>query len=431
MIPKNLNIVTLKRTEENVTGRMGLGWIGHSLKDFGLEKIIKQRYKGKHKSNRQIKASRKIESGILMFISGAQRIEDIETLRADKGLIKTLGWKSMIAADTLREFIKEKKNAGKMRQINNELVKEAIKKSGITEFTYDNDATYIDSNKESAKYSYQNKKQYSALLGFIKELNLCNTVDFRRGNVSPAEGILNQLRKAVKQVKEAGGRIIRFRSDSAAHSNEIFRECNKENIKYYISLSKNTAIKEIIKGLKEKQWKELRGKYKDREQGKKWAESIYVTNKGETARILVLRWNNPNITLFDQEEYCYHVIGTNDKEIEAMDWLEMHNGRMNSENYNKEVKSGYNCKYTPSNDFEMNRGYFLMGILAYNAVQIMKQFYLTKGTKNWTIKTIRYHFINICGKIIKTGRKYICKIINVTEEVFELFRKCLYHLKMG
>ena len=144
----------------------------------------------------------------------------------------------------------------------------------------------------------------------------------------------------------------------------------------------------------------------------------------------MLRWKNPDVTLFDQSPYCYHAIGTNDNEISSMEWLEKHNGRMNSENYNKEVKSGFNCDYAPSHDFEMNRCYFLLGILAYNAMQVMKLFYLSGIARKWTIKTLRYHFINVCGKVIKTARRYICKIINVTDGTFELFRSCLFHLKM-
>jgi len=429
MITKELNRVTLKKSEENVTGKMGLSWIGHCLRDYGFTAIIDKHYARKRNSNRQIEASRKIEAGVLMFVGGGQRIEDIENLRKDSALVRTLGWGKMIAPDTLRDFLKDKRNAAKLRQVNHELAIKVMRESEINEFTYDNDATYIDSNKESAEYSYQKKKQYSGLLGFIPELDICNTVDFRRGNVSPCDGILNQLRKAVAQAKAAGKRIAMLRSDSAAHSNEVIKECNREGIKYYISLSKNLAIKEIIASLDKKVWKKLSGKYEDR--ATEYAEAVYVTNAGETVRMLILRWENPDATLFDQSPYCYHAIGTNDNEISSMDWLEKHNGRMSSENYNKEVKSGFNCDYTPSHDFEMNRGYFLLGILAYNAVQIMKLFYLSGQARKWTIKTLRYHFVNVCGKIIKTARRYICKIINVTDDTFELFRSCLFHLKMG
>ena len=108
-----------------------------------------------------------------------------------------------------------------------------------------------------------------------------------------------------------------------------------------------------------------------------------------------------------------------------MEWLEIHNGRMGTiEHSNREIKAGLGCDYAPSNEFEKNRGYFLMGIIACNIAQIMKLFYLGKSARKWTLKRMRYQFINVCGKIIKTGRQFYCKIINATNETYELFRSC-------
>lgn len=150
-----------------------------------------------------------------------------------------------------------------------------------------------------------------------------------------------------------------------------------------------------------------------------------MTNEYVAVRMLVLRWKNPDPHLFDQTPYCYHAIGTNDTEIKPMAWLEKHNGRMSSENANKELKVGFNMGYAPSHDFDRDRGYFLLNVLAYNMVQVMKLFYLGDVAERWTVKTLRYHFIQVCGKITRTGRKYYCKIINATLEAYELFRNCL------
>ena len=251
MITEKLYQVTLKKVEvKKETAKMGLVWMGHCLKDYGIDKII-DRYNPK-KANKQIAVSEKIMAGVLSIISGLKRIEDIENIRADKGLINNLGLKKIISPDTLREHMKVRRNNGITRKSNEDITIKAIKKTAVKEFTYDNDATYFDSEKKSAAYSYQKKKQFSGLLGFIAELGLCNTVDFRRGNVSPQSGILNQLRKAVRQAKAAGKKIKRFRSDSAAHKNAIFRECNKKRIEYYISLDKNAAVVESINALREK-----------------------------------------------------------------------------------------------------------------------------------------------------------------------------------
>lgn len=428
MLLGKMDQVTLKKSEEDVTGRMGLSWIEHGMRHYRLHEMLDRRMPVRGTSNREIVASRKVMAGVLSLIAGAQRVEDIEVLRADRGLLNSMGWKSMISPDTLLEYARVKDNAGKLRKSQEEFVIKTMKGAGLSEFTYDGDATYFDSGKDSAAYSYQMKKQYSGMLGFIAELGICNTMDFRPGNVSPQTGVLNQLRKAVGQAKAAGKRISRARFDSAGHQNKVFECCEEENIHYYISLDKNVAVMECIHALHSKTWQAL----EKTEEGRnvEWAETVYVTNKGAAMRMMILRWLNPQPDLFEQERYCYHAIGTNDNEIEPMAWLEFHNGRMNSENYNKELKEGLNAGYAPSHDFHADRFYFLLNVLAYNVLQVMKLFYLGEEVSAWTVKTLRYWFIEVCGKIVRTGRKYYCKIINVTDETFALFWKCLSQLRM-
>ena len=419
-----LSKVTLKMSKDDVTGKMGLSWMVGCMEHFGLKEMVSEEFSGKKKSNREMSSYEKLMGGAMTRIAGGDRVSDIDVLRADQGLINSLGWKRIVGSDAYGNFINDSRNNAKQRLVNEALVIKAMKKCGETEFTYDNDATYFDSAKRSAAYSYQGSRQYSGLLGCIAELGLINTVDFRPGNVSPKTGILNQLRKSVGQAKQAGKRIVKFRSDSAGHQNKIFRFCDEEKIAYYISLVKNEAVKVCIRAIKESEWQPLLGKYQAR-LATEWAETVYVTEEGVSMRIMVQRWANPHPDLFESEPFCYCVIATNNNKIEPMEWLELHNGRMGSIEYsNKEIKSGLSCDYVPSHEYEKNRGYFLMGIMAYNMVQIMKLFYLGQGVINWTIKTIRYRFINVCGKIIKTGRKFYCKIINVTDDTFELFRNC-------
>lgn len=251
--------VTLKMSAEDVTGRMGLGWIGHCMQHFGIEAMIDQVSPRKSGSNREIAASRKMMAGTLSLIAGAERIEDLEVLRRDRGLLNRMGWKEMISPDTLREYLYVKRNGGRLRKVNEALVAKAMRKSPEREFTYDIDATYWDSEKDSATYSYQLRKQYSGLLGFIAEMKICNTADFRTGHLPPCKGIMNQIRKAVQQAKSVGKRIAAVRSDSAGHSNKVFKLCDEESICYFISLKKNEAVQACIEALRAKDWQKLEG----------------------------------------------------------------------------------------------------------------------------------------------------------------------------
>ena len=421
IIAQNYASITIKKTEQNVQGNMGLSWTYQSMKHFGLEEIINNKYP-KKKSNSEISAWNKIMTASLMLHAGGDRIEDIEKLRADKSLISSMGWKSMISPDTLLNFISGKRTTARLRQSMEELVILAMKRNKTDGYTYDNDATYADSEKNCAAYSYKERKQVSGLLGFLPELSgLCITADFRPGNISPATGILNQLRKAGKLARKAGKRIARFRSDSAAHNKDIWKYCEKNEIKYYITLRQNQVIKDSVRGIASFHWHKMDGT--DRE----WAEFSYMPivtkkEKGIMVRGLALRWTKANPDLF--EEYHYHVIGTNDWDIKTIDWLEFHNGRMGSEKYNSELKSGLNGKYTPSNDFNICRGYFMLNVLAYNILQIMKLFYLGEVANGWSVKRLRYWFVETVGRFVRSGRQVTCKLINCCDTTWQLFNHC-------
>jgi len=431
ILTENLDRVTLEKSEANVTGKIGLSWVYHCMKHFGVEDILKRWFPGK-KSNREIEGYKKLMAGALMLISGGEKIEDIEVLRKDKALVESLGLKSMISPDTLLDYLGIKGNGGFTRKAQEEIIIQAMKRDKKHNvYTYDNDGTYWDSEKDCASYSYKGTKQMSAMLGFIPELsNMCVTMDYRTGSVSPREGVVNQTRKAIKLAKEAGKKIDAVRTDSAGHNGELMDLCNKEGCRYFISLVQNQAVMECIGEVKKGQWQAVSDQV-----GREWAESTYVMRhkprlgkeKYLSMRILILRWDiSGKDSLFPI--YKYHVIATNDNAIEPIKWLEFHNGRMGSENNNKECKYGFSCEYMPCQDFVSNRNYFMMVIFAYNLVQLMKMFYLGEPAKNWTIKTIRHWFINVCGKFMKRSRQLKCKIINATDLTYSLFEHCLSRL---
>ncbi|VAW11418.1 hypothetical protein MNBD_BACTEROID05-545 [hydrothermal vent metagenome] len=420
----NLSKVELKRGKDSITGRIGLSWVTHCAEDFGLRKIVEKEYAKGKKHSRGIPPWKKVMSGMMMMLSGGERVEDVEVLRADEGLLESLGWEEINCPDTMLNFIGKKRNNARNRKVNEEMVIESLRRIKTEELTYDNDATYLDSNKKSAKYSYQKRKQFSGLIGSIANLGMINTVEYRAGNKSPQTGILNQLRKAIGQAKKAGKRITKFRSDSAAYQDKIITECEKSGINWYITVDRNEGIKKLISGRVVTDWRTMYGESKERHDIQ-WSQAEYVVSKGYKVRVLILRWKNPSPDLFNTESYCYHVIGTNDWEIDPMKWLEFHNGRMGTiEHINKEIKRGLGCDYTPSHEFEKNRGYFILGVLAHNVLQMMKLFYFDGAQKLWTIKTVRHYFINVCGKIVKSGRKFYCQIVNVPDKIFALFRHC-------
>lgn len=422
MVAKNYAQVELKSKNRNISSNSGLAWIDKSLEFSGFWEDIKK-VSGEKNSNNEILAALKIRSEILSRISGATAIEDIEVLRKDKGFEKMTG-KKITSPDTIINFIADKKTEALLRDTNKKLILNSLKASGLTEYTYDNDATYFESLKDSAEYSYRERKDFSGLLGFIPELNLCVTMDFRAGNVSPRDGILKQIKEIHSMCNKRNKELKRIRLDSAGHSSKIFKFCNDNHIDFYITLTKNSATKENIANLKEKEWVKVNKSYKDN-RIRESAEIIYASNdeKCEAIRAIVLRWKSKDQLELFGDGYSYHVIGTNNIEQSAEEIIKIHAERMGSENYNKELKEGYNIEWMPSNDFTKNANYFYLGIIAFNCVEFVKRFFIGEEVVTYRIKKFRHWFVKTCGKLVKSGRRYIFQIINATDRTFDMFIK--------
>ena len=66
-IANNLYKVELKKSEEAVTGKIGLGWMTESMRHFGLKKMVSDEHREEKRSNRQKGAYEKIMTGAMMY----------------------------------------------------------------------------------------------------------------------------------------------------------------------------------------------------------------------------------------------------------------------------------------------------------------------------------------------------------------------------
>ncbi len=201
---------------------------------------------------------------------------------------------------------------------------------------------------------------------------------------------------------------------------------NERGTKYTIAVDRDVSVKDEIKRIEESEWKRL----KDRDgidTAREYAEFIHTQNKGDHSfRVVVQRWLNPQRDLFEEtQEYCYYGIATNylkeEKDSEGV--IHWHNGRGNSENYNKEMKVGFNLEYMPCGEYGANAVWFSIGMLAYNLFIASKLYLFPKGWIKKTISTVRWQFIQMAGKIIKRARYLILRICSTLRETFEIYEE--------
>lgn len=76
-----------------------------------------------------------------------------------------------------------------LEQVNRAVVQRQLRAEARREYTLDMDATVIEAEKESAKWSYKGVKGYTPLVGHLAENGLVVGDEFREGNESPGSGM--------------------------------------------------------------------------------------------------------------------------------------------------------------------------------------------------------------------------------------------------
>lgn len=413
-------------SEENITPYAGLCLFGELYRALGMHHEVEQLLP-KPQSGSGYSANTYIYPLTMMFMGGGKYIEDIRKIEFDKGLREVCQMTIVPSSDAIGDWLhraSREKEQG-IQAMNDGLVRRLLRRVEGEAVTLDVDATAIVASKDAAQYTYKGHKGYMPLLGFIPEIDCCVGYEFREGNESPGARNYEFVQRIMDKIKRFGSWILNVRSDSAAYQAKIFNYVNRHGGRYAVTVDQDAAVKRAIKQIREEEWKPLRNR-EGIATGREYAEFIHTMNDSDHAfRVVMQRWANPQQDLFETyEKYCYHGVATNwlveEKSSEEVVWW--HNERSNAENYNKEVKNGFNLSYVPCGAFEANAVWFGVGILAYNLFIASKVFLLPKSWLKKTIGTIRWQFIQMAGRIIKHAGCVIVRICGVSREIYELYK---------
>ena len=178
---------------------------------------------------------------------------------------------------------------------------------------------------------------------------------------------------------------------------------------FTITADLDQAVKREIAHLPESAWQPYRtaeGLATDRE----IAETVHTMSGTEEAfRLIVLRWPNPQPSLFEADRYYYHAVATNRREA-ASEVVWKHNRRGRSENWHKELKGGFGMEQMPCGEFEANALYFAVGVLAYNLGERLKRQALPEAYRTATVATLRWKLYRLAGKLVRHARRWVLQI---------------------
>jgi len=409
----------LEKTDDTITPHSGLALFGEFTVATRILEAI-DRYLPTPGSKVGYMPSEYIYPLLLMLNGGGRSLEDLREIKQDEGLRQILPLEKIPSSDAVGDWLRRMGSGNGLEGLekaNKRLLKNAMKKDGIKEYTLDIDATGIEAEKEEAMMTYKGFKGYMPIVGHIAENGLVIGDEFREGNVSPLTRNLEFIKHCISQMPE-NKRIKYLRADSAAYQFSIINFCEDNDIKYAIGADLDKAVVALIECISEQDWRP----YKN---GSYIAETVHSMNKTEKAFRLIIIKRPYQMNLFDKEEepkVKYVVIVTN-MEWKAEEVLGWYNKRgEHSENRIKDLKIGFGMERMPCGQFEANAMFFRIGVTAYN---LFRLFILKAFDPSWhkhQVQTIRWKLYQIAGKIVFHSNQTFLKVNRHFHKLFDEIR---------
>ena len=337
----------------------------------------------------------------------------------------------------------------------------AYRLSPLESITLDQDATFIPTDRPETCFNYKGERGYEAFNTYCPEYDVLVGTRYSDGNVTPGFNQLEELKRVLSLLPDVV-KHVKLRSDSAGYQVELMKYCARSDnkrfgsIDFAISCDVVSEFKESVRKIPEKDWHPLRSNKEDISR-REWSEVAYVPGNlarskvdpeirfyaireafkqtrsvskrtddvpGQTeldlelteAHIKELETCCPEIkklhpTLMCGKIYKVFGIASNIMGTPGDEIILWHRDRCGkSEQVHDILKNELGGGHVPSYQFGVNAGWWNIAVLAMNVINVMKRFFLPRGYESCRMKTLRYIFCNLVGKVVTHARRKIMRL---------------------
>lgn len=341
--------------------------------------------------------------------------------------------------------------------LNKPLIACVQQQSLSTTATLDQDATLTNTYKRKALYCYKGFKAYQPFNTYWAEHGILLHSEFRDGNVNAGFDQLRILKEALSllppDVKHAY-----LRSDSAGYQEDLIRYCAEGDdprfgvIPFTIAARVSAGIKNAALSLDKKHWHPI---YQEDADGTKiktnqeWADICFVPewavrSKAGYRYLAIREVMKPSKTKSDDEldlpfqtiksdevTYKLFAVVTN-RDIDGSDLIQWHRKRCGkSEHVHSTQKEGLAGGQLPSNLFGTNAAWWILMVLSFNLNRLMQIAALPKDLKESKMKALRFHVIQLPGRVIHHARQVFVRVEEHCCELFQLIRSKIAKVSRG
>ena len=404
-----------------------------------------------------------VEAILLLQIAGGDCPEDMVLLEGDVCLERGLGY-ALPKTRTLRDFLDRfhdesleslrperevqksfilprSRGVAQLQEVQVGLVHQIARKheqagERLKIATIDQDATIIESHKQSARPHYEGGRGYQPMVAVWAEADLVVADEFRDGNVPAKQEPLTCAQLAFAALPGTVERRY-FRGDSACHEQELIQWLKHPDrvrepggaIGFGISAVMSPALQKEVLQVEEKQWQTIKTEADGTR--RQWAEVPFVPREAgekkdsKPLRYVGLRLLKAQGVLFaDGSDRHHHAVVTN------LDWpgarlLQWHREKAGTvEHVHDEVKNALGGGHLPSQHFNANAAWFKLSLLAYNIVSAMRRLCLSPEERTVRLKKFRLLVIHMAGRMSRfqcTLRLRFCATKEAIERVLKIW----------
>lgn len=284
--------------------------------------------------------------------------------------------------------------------------------------TIDQDATIIESHKQSALPHYEGGRGYQPMVAVWAEADLVLADEFRDGNVPARQAPLTCARLAFAALPEDIKERY-FRGDSACHENQLIQWLNaperaKEkggSIGFAMSAMMSEALAREMAKIPDRQWKTLATEADGTL--RQCAEVPFVPadpsehKDSQPLRYVGLRLLKPQGALFaDGSDRHHHAVVTN-LSWSAERLIKWHREKAGTvEHVHDEIKNALGGGHMPSQHFGANAAWFKLALLSYNIGSAIKGLCLNPEERTARLKKYRLLLVHLAGRM----SRFQCKL---------------------
>jgi hypothetical protein len=401
------------------------------------------------------------------------RLEDVELRRNDEAFLDALGTERIpdptTAGDFCRRFeemdIRDLMRAADDARLN---VWRRQPREFFDRATIDLDGTLVVTTgqcKAGMDISYKGTWGYHPLLVTLAETGEVLRLVNRSASRPSHEGAAEQADQAIALCRRAGFRKIVLRGDTAFSQSARLDAWDAEGVTFYFGFKAMSNLEEIADNLPKTAWNKLlrepryevrtetRQKPKNvkqriirrrefevlRLQGEDYAEFEYTPTECEQSyRMIVLRkcisHEKGQTRLFDEIRYFFYI--TNDWAIDAEEVVFEANDRCDQENLIAQLAGGVRALSAPVDNLYSNWAYMVMTSLAWNLKSWWALWLPERGrwgkehqiqkheVLRMEFRTFLNAFIKIPCQIVRTGRRWIYRVLSYNPHLPVFFRQC-------